>query len=67
VLGKAKWKSSASGAIGTPASNTSGWHAQLSPNGGNRFRAELDGDDLPVDQPDARELEIAIKKVIDET
>jgi hypothetical protein len=43
-----------------------GRHAQLSPKGGYRFRVKLDGDDLPGDWPDARDLEIAIKKLLDE-
>lgn len=41
-------------------------YAQLSPKGGYVFRAAVDGEEWSVTWPDARELELAIKKVLDE-
>jgi hypothetical protein len=42
-------------------------HHSIGPKGQTFYRATLDGEDLPVDWPNAAELELAIKKLPDET
>ena len=41
-------------------------HHSIGPNGRTFYRATIDDMDLPVDWPNAAELELAIRKVLEE-
>jgi hypothetical protein len=42
-------------------------HHSIGPRGQTLYRAALDGEDLPIDWPNPHELELAVKKLLDET
>jgi hypothetical protein len=41
-------------------------HHSIGPRGRTFYRVALDSEDLPMDWPNAAELELAIKKVLDQ-
>jgi len=42
-------------------------HHSIGPLGQTFYRAAVDGEDWPIDWPNAAELELAIRKLLDET